>query len=1047
MALWSNNAFLLDRDFLKLLDLEKEKEIFAKVISLDFYENPMEEIEGRVTQGSVNVDGTSSVRRTCSLTLAAHELNIHEFYWGLNTKFQLLIGVKNVVKERTPYKELYRNYPDICWFKMGTYIISSFSTSQSTSQYSISLQGKDKMTLLNGDVGGVITPLSWDFGTIQDIEEDGTISITEYLIKDIILEAVHEHAQEPYWNIIINDLDDYGLELLEYRGDIPLYLLYNVEQGVVDQMLFDISSLNINESTFIFDSRVDPLGTSTATELDIDGITYTIIKAEYGDTIGYRTTDLTYAGDLISNVGETVTSMLDKLVAMLGEFEYFYDLEGRFIFQRKKTYIQSTFSTITSDGSETNGIYVKNAAETSSVIYSFDNSMLVTSFSNSPDFANIKNDFSIWGTRKSIAGADIPIHLRYAIDSKPWYYKNYDGMIYVTQEGLDEYERLRVANILYELTDNNSIDYIPGGSVFHITPLPSGLSSDWWEIDDWARRYLYYADITNIHNIRYYLNLTSQELVDIVNSATPPTDENVHDFNYFVYQLKTLKLGNFNSPWCTANWLSIFPQPEGIGNSQGYYYTAINNAAAEGQAFWMWLFDTALTIDGKEYIKSIEHGYKVTDGVADYPMQATGCNHVFSYALSRKQSGSTNYYRSYIYNPSIPDTIKSDDSFSDKINSDIVDQSTYSLGFKDVDYMVVDWREIIYQMSVDYMLYHHDEDFLLQVDKNNILFDGGEHLYPEGYTHYEQYYIDINGFWRDLYDPNYRYSFNIAAPNKTKYAARINDYYIFQNCKDLTYADLNNALAAWASACGTPNVYYRDLYGAFSELTAVPTIENYNQHPEFYYFVRGCRATGSGNTSYTKQLPYSSKEIYFTKTTGEYDSKSHWSIDVIEEPEIINFWFDFLDTEGELDKYKVCKIGDRTKAANDTNINSIYYREVPTVIFVDANTNIQAEKAKKGTGYTYIQLPEYLENLFSMSARGKSAMDVLNEWLYSNAYCAESITINALPVYYLEPNARILVRDDNSGINGEYIVTRLTFPLAHNGTMSISATKAVERLY
>lgn len=1044
MALLNNNAFLLDRDFLRLLDLEKEKEIFAKVISLDFQENPLEEIEGRVTQGSVTVDGSSSVRRTCSLTLAANELNIHDFYWGLNTKFQLLIGVKNTIKTRTPYIELYRNYPDICWFKMGTYIISSFNTSQSTNQYSISLQGKDKMTLLNGEIGGIITPLSWDFGTIQDVSEDGTISTTNYLIKDIILEAVHEHAQEPYWNIIINDLDDYGLELLEYRGDIPLYLLYNVEQGIVDQMLFDISDLNIDESSFVYDSRVEALGTNNATEININNTIYTIIKVEYGDTIGYRTTDLTYAGDLISNVGESVTSMLDKIKNMLGDFEYFYDLNGRFVFQRKKTYIDSTFSTITSDGSNSNGIYVKNAAETSSVIYSFDNSMLVTSFSNSPDFANIKNDFSIWGVRKGISEAEIPIHLRYAIDTKPWYYKNYDGVIYITQEGLEEYEKLRVATILYELTNDATITYTAGGSVFHTTALPAGLSSDWWEIDDWARRYLYYADINNTHSIKYYLNLTSQELVDIINNATQPIDENIHDFNYFVYQLKSSKLGSFNSPWCTANWLSIFPQPESV---QNYYYNIINNATNNNEAFWMWLFDTALTLDGKEYIKSIEHGYDKTSSVAEYPTKATGCTHVFSYALTRKQSGSTNYYHSYIYNPSIPDSVKSDDSFTNKINSDLIDQSTYSLGLEDVNYVIVDWREIIYQMSVDYNMYHDEEDFLLKIDNNNALFDGAEHLYPGGYTHYEQYYIDLNGFWRDLYDPKYEYSFNIAAPNKIKYAAKINDYYVFQNCKDFTYADLNNAITAWSFDCGKPNVYYRDLYGAFSELTAIPTIENYNQHPEFYYFVRGCRAIGSGDTIYNKKLSYNSKEIYFTKTTGEYDSKTHWSIDVIEDPELINFWFDFLDTEGELGKYKVCKIGDRTKAANDTDINSIYYREVPTVIFVDMETDIQTEKAKKGTGYTYIKLPEYLENLFSMSAQGKSAMDVLNEWLYSYAFCAESISINALPVYYLEPNARILVRDDNSGINGEYIVTRLTFPLSHNGTMSISATKAVERLY
>jgi hypothetical protein len=41
---------------------------------------------------------------------------------------------------------------------------------------------------------------------------------------------------------------------------------------------------------------------------------------------------LTYAGDLISNIGESITSMLDKIKSMLGEYEYFYDLDGRFVF-------------------------------------------------------------------------------------------------------------------------------------------------------------------------------------------------------------------------------------------------------------------------------------------------------------------------------------------------------------------------------------------------------------------------------------------------------------------------------------------------------------------------------------------------------------------------------------------------------------------------------------------------------------------------------------------------------------------------------------------
>jgi hypothetical protein len=39
-------------------------------------------------------------------------------------------------------------------------------------------------------------------------------------------------------------------------------------------------------------------------------------------------TDLTYAGDLIGKVGESITSILDKIRNMLVEFEYFYNTDG-----------------------------------------------------------------------------------------------------------------------------------------------------------------------------------------------------------------------------------------------------------------------------------------------------------------------------------------------------------------------------------------------------------------------------------------------------------------------------------------------------------------------------------------------------------------------------------------------------------------------------------------------------------------------------------------------------------------------------------------------
>jgi len=42
----------------------------------------------------------------------------------------------------------------------------------------------------------------------------------------------------------------------------------------------------------------------------------------------------------------------------------------------------------------------------------------------------------------------------------------------------------------------------------------------------------------------------------------------------------------------------------------------------------------------------------------------------------------------------------------------------------------------------------------------------------------------------------------------------------------------------------------------------------------------------------------------------------------------------------------------------------------------------------------------------------------------------------------LEPNTRIYVSDIEAGIEGDYIVSKISLPLAYNGSMSITATKA-----
>lgn len=87
-----------------------------------------------------------------------------------------------------------------------------------------------------------------------------------------------------------------------------------------------------------------------------------------------------------------------------------------------------------------------------------------------------------------------------------------------------------------------------------------------------------------------------------------------------------------------------------------------------------------------------------------------------------------------------------------------------------------------------------------------------------------------------------------------------------------------------------------------------------------------------------------------------------------------------------------------------------------------------------------------MDEMFAISAQGKSAKDRLDELIYQHGYYTVSATITSIPIYYLEPNVRIYVYDKETNIDGEYVVSKITLPLAYNGTMSLTATKAAENV-
>jgi hypothetical protein len=141
---------------------------------------------------------------------------------------------------------------------------------------------------------------------------------------------------------------------------------------------------------------------------------YYVCKINPGQTAGYDVTELTYPRNgeesgLITSVGDSVTSVLDKIVDFLGNYEYFFDVEGNFIFQKKDKWIDTNWNANDFDTVSMGNDYTLLSYPPTTWL--FEGNDLVVSFNNSPNIGNIKNDYAIWGERNS-GDTTIPIHMR-----------------------------------------------------------------------------------------------------------------------------------------------------------------------------------------------------------------------------------------------------------------------------------------------------------------------------------------------------------------------------------------------------------------------------------------------------------------------------------------------------------------------------------------------------------------------------------------------------------------------------------------------------------
>lgn len=422
--------YLKDDIFLKEVNNSQIQEQFVKITVLDWDEKPLKEVQGIVTGGSLNLNGSSSMRRTTNFSVYvenADGANVTEIdnIFSLNKKIYLETGYRNIYNKYLEY--------DIIWFPLGIYIIGNPSISHSTNGVTLSLSCKDKMCLLNGDVGGII-PAATQFDEYETIDENGNWVLTRPTINQIIREVVNHFGGEQLSKIVISDVDTRIKQVMKWIGNEPVYYVEEV----------------VNENG------------ATSGYLTTDYVE-NAIEFQYGMDIGYRYTDFTFPGELIGDAGTTVCNILDKIKNVLGNYEYFYDIDGNFVFQEIKNYLNTTRATVALEQLK-NTDYLLDISKGKSV-YQFDNSNLITSYTNTPQYNMIKNDFIVWGLRENANGNSVPIRYHLSIDSKPKTGNIYECFFYE-----DPDDNLTKAKLPIKFSNKASLDKIAGAAgVFYMT--------------------------------------------------------------------------------------------------------------------------------------------------------------------------------------------------------------------------------------------------------------------------------------------------------------------------------------------------------------------------------------------------------------------------------------------------------------------------------------------------------------------------------------------------------------------------------------------------
>lgn len=224
----------------------RNAKIKVEVLNFDF--QTINSLEGKVIDGSISVDATSDIRRTCNLTLAIDKTDTMIYPGGglwLDKFIKIYQGIDNP-----------RNNNETIWWNMGIFLINNPNTVYNVNTKSVTFEGLDLMSKLTGRRNGQLPAVT-------------TMVPVGSLISDVVKQIITQ----------LGKFDKYIIKDAGYT--IPYDIKKDMGSTIYD-LLAEIRDLYANWEMFfdvdgVFHWQQIPNGRNEAIVLDFDQLNQSLL--------------------------------------------------------------------------------------------------------------------------------------------------------------------------------------------------------------------------------------------------------------------------------------------------------------------------------------------------------------------------------------------------------------------------------------------------------------------------------------------------------------------------------------------------------------------------------------------------------------------------------------------------------------------------------------------------------------------------------------------------------------------------------------------------